>query len=343
MSKGFGRKKKRKQQLESRKDKLQKLNQIIPWQIFVSKIEQSLKKERKSKAGRKPIKREILFKLLILQQLYNLSDEEVEYQTHDRISFRRFVGLSIDDEIPDATTIGLLRKQLTEAELIEELFEEFEQFLRNSGYEAKGGQIVDATIVPVPIQRNNKEENKLIKQGEIPEDWKNNPQKLSQKDIDARWTKKNQVSYFGYKNHINIDVKHGFIRLYDVTDASVHDSQVLGSVLDADNSGDEIWADSAYRSDNIETGLDALGHISQINERGYKNKPLTEEQKASNQIKSKTRAKVEHIFGAWETRMGGKKVRNIGIERVKAKVGLKNLTYNLLRYIFWEKKKGECL
>ena len=172
--------------------------------------------------------REILFKLLILQQLYNLSDEEVEYQTHDRISFRRFVGLSMEDEVPDATTISLFRKQLTEVELLEELFQEFEQFLRNSGYEAQGGQIVDATIVPVPRQRNNQEENKLIKQGQIPEDWKNNPHKLSQKDIDARWTKKNQVSYFGDKNHLNIDVKHGFIRLYDVTDASVHDSQVLG-------------------------------------------------------------------------------------------------------------------
>ena len=344
MAKGFGRKIKRIKQLETRKDRLQKLNQMIPWQILVSKIEESFnKKQRKSNAGRKPISREILWKMLILQQLYNLSDEEVEYQTHDRISFKRFVGLSKDDEIPDATTINLFRKQLTEAELIEELFSEFDQFLRNSGYEAKGGQIVDATIVPVPRQRNNKEENKLIKQGEIPEDWKSNPHKLQQKDIDARWTKKNQVSYFGYKNHINIDVKHGFIRLYNVTDASVHDSQVLGSVLGADNSGDEIWADSAYRSDNIETGLDVLGHISQINERGYKNKPLSEEQKASNRIKSKTRAKVEHVFGAWQTRMGGKKVSNIGLIRVKTKVGLKNLTYNLLRYIFWEKKKGECL
>lgn len=343
MAKSFSRKKKREQQLESRKDKLQKLSQIIPWQIFVRKIEQSLKKEKKSKGGRKPIKREILFKLLILQQLYNLSDEQVEYQTYDRISFRRFVGLSSDDEIPDATTISLFRKELTEAELIEELFQKFEQFLRNSGYEAKGGQIVDATLVPVPIQRNSKEENKLLKRGEIPQDWNNNPHKLSQKDIDARWTKKNQVSYFGYKNQINIDVEHGFVRRYDVTDASVHDSQVLGSVIDADNSGDEIWADSAYRSDNIETGLDVLGYISQINERGYRNKPLTEEQKASNRIKSKTRAKVEHVFGAWQTRMGGKKVRAIGITKVKAKVGLKNLAYNLLRYIFWEKKKGECL
>ena len=150
--------------------------------------------------------------------------------------------------------------------------------------------------MPVARQRNSKEENKLLKGGEIPQEWKNNPHKLSQKDIDARWTKKNPVSYFGYKNHINIDVEQGFVRRYDVTDASVHDSQVLGSVIDADNSGDEIWADSAYRSDNIETGLDVLGYISQINERGYKNKPLSEEQKTSNQIKSKTCSTFALVF-----------------------------------------------
>jgi IS5 family transposase len=158
------------------------------------------------------------------------------------------------------------------------------------------------------------------------------------KDTDARWTKKHGQSYFGYKDHINIDAGFGFIRRYSITDASVHDCQALGAVLDPDNRGDEIWADSAYRSENIEAGLAALGHISQIHERAYRNHPLTAEQTASNREKSKTRAKVEHVFGDWVMTMGSKLVRVIGLERVQAQLGLKNLVYNLKRYVFWQKK-----
>jgi IS5 family transposase len=121
----------------------------------------------------------------------------------------------------------------------------------------------------------------------------------------------------------------------------------LAAVLDADNEGNEIWADSAYRSEHIEAELEVLGYISQIHERAYRNQPLSEDQIASNRTKSKTRAKVEHVFGAWVMTMGGKLVRCIGIERVRAQLGLKNLTYNrsadahggsLKRYVFWQKR-----
>ena len=339
MGKGFGRIQKRRQRLEESKDKLRELDEMVPWHILGQVLEQLPSKERKSRAGRKAIEPMILLKLLILKHLYNLSNEEVEYQAHDRKSFRRFLGLSAEAEIPDATTLGGFEEKLRQAGLIEVLFEKFEEFLKQSGYEAKGGQIIDATLIPVPIQRNSREENKSIKQGEIPAEWEEKPNKLAQKDTDGRWTKKNGVSHFGYKNHIAIDREHGFIRSYKVTDASVHDSQALGSVLDPNNSGDEIWADSAYRSQAIETGLDALGYSSQIHERGYRNHPLNEEQLASNREKSKIRAKVEHVFGAWVMTMGGKLVRCIGIERVRAQLGFKNWVYNLKRYVFWQKKK----
>jgi IS5 family transposase len=232
MAKGFGRVQKRRQTLEARKDRLSELNEIIPWEVFRSCLESLRPQDRKSNAGRKPIDLLILFKLLILQQLYNLSDEELEYQTHDRASFRRFLGLSAEAEVPDAKTIWLFRKRLMDAGLIEELFEQFEQYLQTAGYEAKGGQIIDATIIPVPVQRNSREENKQIKNGEIPAEWKEKPDKLAQKDVDARWTKKNGKSYYGYKNHINVDVAHGFIRQHSVTDAAVHDSQELDIVLE---------------------------------------------------------------------------------------------------------------
>lgn len=338
MGKSFGRIEKRRQQLEGRKDQLRDLNEMVPWEVLRPVLEQLPSKERKSNAGRKAIDPMVLFKLLILKQLYNLSNEEVEYQAHDRASFRRFLGLSEAAEIPDATTLDGFEQRLRQADLIDGLFEQFEAFLRQSGYEAQGGQIIDATLIPVPIQRNSRDENQQIKQGEIPEDWLEQPHKLVQKDTDARWTKKNGQSYFGYKDHISIDVDYGFIRRYSITAASVHDCQVLGAVLDPDNSGNEVWADSAYRSQNVEAGLDALGHLSQIHERAYRNHPLTEEQIASNREKSKTRAKVEHVFGNWVMTMGGKVVRAIGLERVRAQLGLKNLGYNLKRYVFWQKR-----
>lgn len=336
MEKRRGRVKKRQSRLEERKDKLRDLNQLIPWEAFRVQLQILEPTERKHRAGRKPIDRIVLLKMLVLKHLYNLSNEDLEYQAHDRESFRRFLGLEGNQEIPDATTVDKFEQ---EKGLIEAIFERFEQFLRDSGYEAKEGQIIDATIVPVPIQRNSQAENKQIKEGEMPTEWQDKPNKRAQKDISARWTKKNKKSHFGYKNHINIDKKYGFIRRYSVTDASVHDSQQLGAVLDPDNVGMDIWADSAYRSENIEEGLEALGYVSHIHERAYRNRPLSEEQIASNRQKSRTRARVEHVFGAWVMTMGGKLMRVIGIKRVQSQIGLKNLVYNFKRYVFWQKQK----
>lgn len=124
-----------------------------------------------------------------------------------------------------------------------------------------------------------------------------------------------------------------------MTDASVHDSQPFCDILDVENDADEIWADSAYRSEALEAGLEAIGYVSQIHERGYRHHPLTEEQKQTNRGKSKVRAKVEHVFGAWVMNLGGKQVRCIGIKRVRAQLGLKDLAYNVRRYVFWRKKE----
>lgn len=322
----------RQSKLNQKKDLLVRLNEIIEWETFRPLLEQIHVKPCKNRAGRKPI--DVMFKLLILQQLYNISDDELEYQGSDRLSFMQFLGFGLSDEIPDATTVWLFRKQLAEQKLIDSLFERFDAYLIEQGYAAKGGQIVDATLIPVPKQHNSNDENQQIKQGNIPSSWQDKPAKWVQKDTDARWMKKGGRSYFGYKDHICIDAEHGLIRRYAVTAASVHDAQVLGHLLDEDNDCDTIWADSAYLSEAIEETLQLIGFESQIHERAYRNQPLIEEQKSSNRSKSKTRAKVEHVFGTWVMQMGGKVVRAIGIVQVKAKLGLKNLTYNLIRYTF---------
>jgi transposase, IS5 family len=326
----------RQKNLGKKKDFLLRLNELISWDLFRPILEESRKKDRKNNAGRKAIDVILLFKMLILQQFYNISDEELEYQVNDRISFMQFLGLGLEDKVPDSTSIWLFREALKKQNLIEELFEEFGEYLNQNGYSAKEGQILDATLIPVPKQHNTKEENAKIREGEEPEGWKDLPHKRSQKDQNARWTKKNDVSYFGYKNHINVDAAYKLIRVYKVTAASVHDSTVLGELLDGENESDDLWADSAYRSMEIEAILGDMKLESKIHERAYKSRPLTEEQQENNREKSKIRARVEHVFGAIVNEMGGKLVRVIGIERAKVCLGLKNLAYNFKRFVFLE-------
>src|SRR5262249_25209047 len=216
-----------------------------------------------------------------------------------------FLDLDLEDPVPDATTIWLFREALAQAGLIDKLFERFGQHLETEGYIARGGQIIDATIVSVPKQRNTKEENEAIKAGKTPEGWEQQPAKNAQKDKDARWTKRNDESFYGYKNHLGVDKAYKLIRKWDATDAAVHDSQKLDDLLDLSNTGNGVWADSAYRSDQIEANLKVKGLQSRIHRRAARNHPLSERQKSANTTLSKVRARVEHVFGQQQNSMGG--------------------------------------
>ncbi len=326
--------------LDAKNDPLVKINAIVPWEDFRVRLEAAWRKppeKRKSNAGRQPWDAVVMFKAIILCALYNLSDDQVEYQIRDRLSFMRFLGLGLEDRVPDAKTVWLYREQLAQAGVIEALFEDFDGYLEKQGYLAMGGQIIDASIVAVPKQRNNRDENAKIKEGETPEGWESKPAKRSQKDTDARWTKKHGKSHYGYKNHVNVDRRHKLVRRYKVTDASVHDSQVVEDILDPDNTASGVWADSAYRSAEIEAKLKEKGLKSQIHRKGHRNKPLTEREMQGNKARSKVRARVEHVFGAQSNDMGGTLVRSIGLARAKARIGLKNLTYNMRRLVQLER------
>jgi IS5 family transposase len=313
-------------------DPLERLDAVIDWDIFRPILARIDLKERKSAAGRKPIDRILMFKMLILQRLHNLSDERLQYQVTDRLTFMRFLGLKLAGDVPDARTVWAFREALKEHRLVEALFARLNQALADLGVELKSGQIVDATFVAVPIQRNGREDNALIKQDAVPIDWGKTPAKLAQKDVDARWTKKGGQNHYGYKNHINIDRATKLITAHATTPAHIHDSQVLDTVLrPEDEGGKEVWADSAYRSDEQEQSLAASQLISRIHERAYRNKPLTEAQKRSNTEKSRIRARVEHVFATLENDMGGIFLRSIGLARARVGVGLMNLTYNLAR------------
>lgn len=318
------------EQLDKGGDPLVKLNEIVHWEQFRKTLETIRDKDRKSNAGRKPFDVILMFKILILDSLYNLSDDQLEFQIRDRLSFMRFLGLNLGDRVPDAKTIWLFREELTEAGLIKKLFEQFDDFLRKNGFSAKKGQIVDASIVAVPKQRNNRDENKSIKNGDVPEDW--NDAKKRQKDTDARWVSKNGVNHFGYKNHIDIDVEHKLIRNYEVTDAATHDSNIFEELLDENNSSKAVWADSAYGSADKREALEASGFRGHIQRKGCRYKKLTQRQIEANHKRSKTRSRVEHVFGIQTMRAGSLIIRSIGMVRAKAKIGLRNLAYNIDRY-----------
>ena len=249
--------------------------------------------------------------MLVLQQLFNLSDDELEFQVNDRRSFEEFVGLGVMNSIPDATTVAFFRERLRKAVVIEELFE----MLRHTcsqGLQARGGQIIDATLVLVPKQRNTREENTEIKAGRLPEGWDENPDRMQQKDLDARWTKKKSLSYYGYKNSICIDVDHGFIRRYAVTPANIHDSHILPLLLDPENVHDYVWAVSAYSGECFDDLLSLGGFESLIHKKGARNHPLGDASKELYRVKSSIRACVEHVFGCMTMSMGGKLTRRIG-------------------------------
>lgn len=326
--------------LSAKGDPLEAIDCLVPWESFRAEIEAVVltpDELRKSSAGRKPFDAVLMFRMLVLQALNNLSDEQVEYQVRDRLSFSRFLGLTIEEGIPDATTLWLFREKLAKAGLIEKLFARFDQHLAAKGYMARGGQIIDASIVPVPTQRNSGDENDELRAGRTPREWKKKPAKLRQKDRDARWTKRHGQSLFGYKNHVNADAKHKLIRRYAVTDAAVHDSQKLEDLLSKGNTSDAVFADSAYRSAEIEAKLTSGGFRSRIHRRARRNHPLSQAQERANRSKSKIRARIEHVFGAQQSAPGGRIVRTIGIVRARAKIGLQNLAYNIRRLVTLER------
>ena len=205
----------------------------------------------------------------------------------------------------------------------------------------KSGLIVDGSFVEVPRQRNTKAENEQIKKGEIPETFSANPHILAQKDCDARWTKKGDDDFYGYENHVVTDDEYKFVRGYGVTDAAVHDSQPYLDVMPAEPAyaDQEAFADSAYVGEAIDTELKKRGFLPMICEKGFRNKPLSVEQKKMNKVKSCVRCRVEHVFGSMKMRMGDEILRSIGFARARFWIGMRNLMYNMSRLVSLSRPK----
>ena len=313
----------RQRKLQALGDPLVALNTIVPWAIFRT-TQESMRSEGRDprKGGRPPHDAVRMFKVLVLRELYALSDEQVEYQIADRLSFQRFLGIDLTQDAPDYTAIWRFRERLG-PERMKALFEELGAFIDVAGFEARKGQMLDASLVQKPKTRQPAEP----KDGE-PELTR---QQAAHRDGEARWTEKNGRAYFGYKNHINADVEHGFIRDYAVTPAATHDSQVLPDLLDITQRGQPLYADSAYRSAATAGRCKDHRLTHRVMHKAQRNRPLTAAQKCTNHRWAKTRARVEHVFARIDLFRKARLLRCTGLAHTTLVIGLINFAHNLRR------------
>jgi transposase, IS5 family len=311
-----------------------RIDTLVDWERFRPILDDVFKIVPKRPGGRPPYDRMMMFKVMIIKHLYNIPDGHMELRLLGDLHFRVFLGLSLADATPDENTIWLYQNKLCQAGVILELFEAFDAQLLEQGMVAQEGRSVDASIVPVPVQRMTKKERDTVKRGETPEGWKQKPAILRQRDTDAVWTKKHGKSYFGYKNHIKIDEKRKLIRTFEVSPANMHDSQATGILLNDEDRGQPFHGDAAYTGDPIRQMLRGLKMKDRRHVKASKNKPLSRYQKRANKAKSKIRARVEHVFGAMSMKMGDIRIRSIGIVRVTFVIGMRNILYNMCRADF---------
>lgn len=311
---------------------LQDLQQHINFEEFRPKLDELCHYSEKGRPHYDVVK---MFRILILQTLYDLSDEDMEFNLCDRLSFQKFVGIGVMDDVPDARTIWKFRQRLGSSG-VRELFKEFDRMMREKGLSYGKGTAVDASFQEAKRQRNSKEENADIKEtGKAPQEW--SAKKTAHKDVEATWTKKGNEKHFGYKNHAAVDLKTKMIRDYKVTTAKTHDSQVCEDIIPEGTKA--VYADSAYMGKEREETLQKRHIKAYFVKRATRHKKLSEKEQKRNHRLAHTRARVEHVFGAIK-QFYGDTVRYIGLERCGVRVGLVNLLYNMKRFCILQKAEA---
>lgn len=280
--------------LDKLDDPLRKIDELVNWEGFRLTLEEIRPEYDKQKGGRPPLDVVMMFKMIFLRHYYDLSHKQAEYQVLDRLSFRRFLGLNFEESVPDTNTVWVYEERLKEKELIKPLFVDLMLQIENAGYLPRGGQIIDATIVEAPRRKNAPDDGDDSDGGS----GGLTDAQRRQANQDAHWTKKHGKSYFGYKDHINIDNKHKLIRCWDVTPANRHDGHILAGILDRNKP---------------------------------RNKPMPKHMERANQRKSRIRSRVEHACGGIKQGTTRQFVKCNGLGRATFRIGMKNMVYNVKR------------
>ena len=290
------------------------INKLIDWHA----IEAQLRGIYNKAEGNLSFPPLLMFKALLLQSWYALSDPALEKQLARDLMFRRFVGLNLSDAIPDRSTIWRFRRAIEKAELVKPLLDTINNQLNQKGLLIRHGtvSIIDATVIEAQRARPNKD-----KDG-------NNTQ-----DPEAAWNVKTASdgktkTTYGFKGHANVD-EDGFIKAFEFTAGNVHDSNVFTELLgDTDSAA---YADAAYASAKHDAELEARHIENRIMKRAYRNTPLTAEQKAFNRLHAGTRSTVERVFGVLKQHYRAGKARYIGLKRNTTRFGLMCIAHNVKR------------
>ena len=275
---------------------LEEMEQVVPWQRLVRKIEPHYPKG--DGRGRPPIGIERMLRIYCLQQWFNLSDPGVEEALYDSNAMRRFVGIDLGREpAPDETTVCKFRHLIERHGLAEKLFASVNRYLAERGLRVSNGTIVDATIIQAPSSTKNRDK---------------------QRDPEMHQTKKGNQWYFGMKLHIGADSKTRLIHSLQTTPANVHDSQVMEHLLHGAET--RVWGDCAYGGQR-ERMLSKAPHAQDFtNRKGTGNKPLSDAERGRNRTKSKVRARVEHPFHVIKQVFGFVKVRYRGLMKNTSRI-----------------------
>ncbi len=272
-----------------------------------------------------------MVRIPVFKRLYNLSDAQMEYQLLDRMNDQRFCALQSATNIPARTTIWTFENRIGEVGA-RAVFDGVHAQLLRAGYLARGGQIIDATLVPAPRQHLSGEKRAMVEEGAMPATWR--PAKRRQKDTDASWTKQHGKSHFGYKLSISVDRRYKVIRCIQIGSASTHDSQHFEAVLDPNNTSCDVYAHRAYPSRARSEQLREGGWREPIQRKGTRNRALSKCQQGRNRCIAKTRARVEHAFAAI-TQLGGKFIRTIGQARANFAMTMMAACHNIKRMVYF--------
>ena len=324
------------------KDPLARLADVVDWEVFRAPVENAVQKTPKAPGGRPRFDAVIMFKTIVIQRLYHLSDAQTEFMIRDRLSFMKFVGVDLYDDIPDEKTIWRFKEEMITAGVMDQLWAIFNRELDRLGVKASRGKIIDASIVetvgaPRKKQKSTDSDAPSVADtdSETAEESSTRISRERQTDTDARWTVKRKKAYYGYKNHIKIDAKTKLVVADVVTYASVHDRVILPKLLDEATDKDcELYADKGYAGAGSKVEVYDVGAKARIMHKGKRNAPVTDEQKAENRTWAKIRSRVEHVFGDQRTSMRFTGVRSRGFPRAEFTIRMNNLVYNLKRLGF---------